>query len=150
MSRKKKPPSRFRLVLNVIASSVLALGCLVALGVFGSKVIVPPSWEKTTGHLTSVERDPGDSRTVTTYDRTYSFEVDGRTYSAESSRYSHGDIGSPAPIRYDPTDPTRAAVVGFWDRFVGILKCLAVLLLLLGTSLSVVGNVDALRKKKPT
>lgn len=145
---KKKERSTARLVGHLLLGIVFTVGAVIGLGYLASRLIIPSDWGEATGHLTSVDRDYRRADQLTTYDRTYSFDVDGITYTATSKRYSEGELGSTAPIRYDPADPDHAEVVGFWDRFILYLTGLGVLLLLVGSALSLPKAVNALRKRQ--
>ena len=143
--------SLFRRVGTLVVSVVFAIVSLVWLGATVGKLIIPSDWPKATGQLVSSERDHGGSDRLTTYHRSYSFQAgDMGTYTAESRRYSAGELGSTAPIRYDPVDPARAEVVGFWDRFVLCLTGFGLALLLVGTSLGTVHAIKGLRTRAPS
>lgn len=145
---EEKERSTARLVGHLLLGIVFTVGTVVGLGYIASRLIIPSDWGEATGHLTSVDRDFRRADQLTTYDRTYSFEVDGVGYSATSKRYSEGEMGSTAPIRYDPADPDHAEVVGFWDRFILYLTGLGVLLLLVCSALSLPKAVKDLRKRR--
>lgn len=140
--------SQFRRVGSLLVCIVFAVGSAVGIGHLVSRLIIPADWAEATGRLVSVERGRKGHDQITQYHRSYSFEAaDGGTYTARSTRYSEGDLGSTAPIRYDPADPTQAEVVGFWDRFILYLLVLGLVLLLIGT---VTGAVQAIRTMQGT
>lgn len=144
MSRGER--SRVRRVGGLVLCLGIVVACVIGIVVTVDRLIIPSDWAEATGRLTSVERDGPDRKE--SFRLTYSFEVDGQTYTATSFRGSEGELGSTAPIRYDPDDPTQAAVVGFWDRLILYFAVLLLVGILLGSLLGVAEAFDKLRSRK--
>jgi len=94
--------------------TLLSLGCFIHTTIFTAKSV------KTTGTVVELHKNIDDDGALT-YSPVFQFTTkDGATQTVTSNSGSNPpgfEIGTQVPIRYEPSDPSAAAINTFWQTW---------------------------------